>query len=170
MAHHGLAPYLLCIFQRPPVIDRVTNYHGIWVHMGIRLAGMGSEIIEIESICVITDANVEGEELVVLKGGGVPGFLGSLGETPVARAVVNLGWANFEGPMGKGKGVDENSLREKARFATLWIAEEEDDLGDWFVHWEYSTHLRLTQIFQYSHVIDLLRMVHGTCWIGWGFE
>lgn len=52
--------------------------------MGIRLAGMGSEIIEIESICAITNANVEGEELVVLKGGGgIGGFLGSLGETSV---------------------------------------------------------------------------------------
>lgn len=54
--------------------------------MGIRLGGMGSEIIEIESICAITNADVEGEELVVLKGGGVGGFLGSLGETSVERA------------------------------------------------------------------------------------
>lgn len=46
---------------------------------------MGSEIIEIESICAITNADVEGEELVVLKGGGVGGFLGSLGETSVER-------------------------------------------------------------------------------------
>lgn len=30
--------------------------------------------------------------------------------------------------------MDENLLREKARFATLWIAEEEDDFGGWFVH------------------------------------
>lgn len=30
--------------------------------------------------------------------------------------------------------MDENSLREKARFATLWVAKEEDDFGDWFVH------------------------------------
>lgn len=30
--------------------------------------------------------------------------------------------------------MDENLLREKARFATLWVAEEEDDLGGWFVH------------------------------------
>lgn len=87
---------------------------------------MGSEIIEIESISAITNADVEGEELVVLKGGGIGGFLGSLRET----SVDNLGWANFERPMGKRKGVDENLLREKARFATLWIAEEEDDFGD----------------------------------------
>lgn len=51
--------------------------------MGIRLAGMGSEIIEIESISAITNADVECEELVVLKGGGIGGFLGSLGETSV---------------------------------------------------------------------------------------
>lgn len=47
---------------------------------------MGSEIIEIESICVITNTDVEGEELVVLKGGGFGGFLSSLGETSVEMA------------------------------------------------------------------------------------
>lgn len=91
---------------------------------------MGGEIIEIETICAITNADGESEELVVLKDGGVSGFLGSLGETSVANSV----WAKFERPMGEGKGVDENLLREKARFATLWVAEEEDDLGGWFVH------------------------------------
>lgn len=54
--------------------------------MGIRLVGVGSEIIEIEIISAITNADVEGEELVVLKGGGIGGFLGSLGETSVERA------------------------------------------------------------------------------------
>lgn len=54
--------------------------------MGIRLAGMGSEIIEIESISAITNADVEGEELVVLKGGRIGGFLGSLRETSVEKA------------------------------------------------------------------------------------
>lgn len=46
---------------------------------------MGGEIIEIETICAITNADGESEELVVLKDGGVSGFLGSLGETSVAR-------------------------------------------------------------------------------------
>lgn len=64
--------------------------------MGIRLVGMGREIIEIKSICAITNADVECEDLLVvvvlvfLKGsggiGGIGGFfwlLGSLGETSV---------------------------------------------------------------------------------------
>lgn len=64
--------------------------------MGIRLVGMDREIIEIESICAIANADVEGEDLLVvvvlvfLKGssgiGGIGGFfglLGSLGETSV---------------------------------------------------------------------------------------
>lgn len=50
---------------------------------------MGGEIIEIETVCAITDADGESEELVVvvvvLKDGRVSGFLGSLGETSVLR-------------------------------------------------------------------------------------
>lgn len=55
-------------------------------------------------------------------------------ERRLLRGGANSVWAKFERPMGEGKGVDENLLREKARFATLWVAEEEDDLGGWFVH------------------------------------
>lgn len=51
--------------------------------MGIRIGGMGVEIIEIETICAIMNTDSEGEELVVLRGGRVDGFLGSLGEASV---------------------------------------------------------------------------------------
>lgn len=83
LPHHIFTPYLLCIFQCSSVVDRVADYNGIWVHMGIRLGGMGVEIIEIETICAIMNTDSEGEELVVLGGGGVDGFLGSLGEASV---------------------------------------------------------------------------------------
>lgn len=76
LPHHGFAPNLLCIFQCSPVIDRVADYHCIWAHMRIRLGGMDGEIIEIESICAIKNANSEGDELFV-EGGGVGGVLGS---------------------------------------------------------------------------------------------
>lgn len=51
---------------------------------------MGGEIVEIETVREITDADGESEELVVvvvvvLKDGRVSGFLGSLGETSVLR-------------------------------------------------------------------------------------
>lgn len=85
--------------------------------MGIRLGGMGVEIIEIEIICAITNADSEGEELVVLGGGGVNGFLGSLGEASVTSGAL-LRMGQILKPMGLGEEVGENGIREKARFAT----------------------------------------------------
>lgn len=64
---------------------------------------MGGEIIEIETICAITNADGESEELVVLKDGGVSGFLGSLGETSVARGALTQYGQNLKGLWGKGR-------------------------------------------------------------------
>lgn len=58
---------------------------------------MGGEIIEIETICAITNADGESEELFVLKDGGVSGFLGSLGETSVARGPLTQYGQNLKG-------------------------------------------------------------------------
>lgn len=70
--------------------------------MGIRLGGMDVEIIEIETICAITNADSEGEELVVLGGGGVNSVLGSLGEASVTSGALLRMGQNLK-PMGLGR-------------------------------------------------------------------
>lgn len=132
LPHHVFTPYLLWIFQRSSVVDRVADYHDIWVHMGIWLSGVGFEIIEIESICAIMNADSEGKELVVF-GVAVDGFLGSLGEASIPIGAL-LSMEKTWKPMGFNENAGEKVIREKARFATQWIAEKEDRFGRWFVH------------------------------------
>lgn len=43
--------------------------------------------------------------------------------------------------MGLGEEVGENVIREKARFATQWVAEKEDGFGKWFVHLDITSTL-----------------------------
>ena len=96
--------------------------------MGIRLGGMRVEIIEIETICAIINTDSEGEELVVMGGGGVDAFLGSLGEASITSGAL-LRMGKILKPVGLGKKAGKNVIREKARFATQWIAEKEDGFG-----------------------------------------